>query len=219
MSTLRTSRKRRAASFSLALLVALAAMALSAAAPASAANCPTFQVLHNDRIGPASLPAGGYEVTTEAGLGCAGASKLLARFLQDWDGNLPSPWRVVAEGSGKASFTRGSLPGFSIARLGGGGGGGGGNDEIGQLCNGAFTVNASTDVGPLFFRKGQYLLYIPAGSGIACRRASVLFTRFLASPGGQLPSPWRVKTQTATFFKPEHPLRSAFRVEPANGVS
>ena len=213
MSTLWTSRKRLVAPFSLALLVALAAMALSAAAPASAANCPTFKVLHNDRIGPASLPAGNYEVATEAGLGCPGASQLLTRFLQDWDGNLPKPWRVVAEGSGKASFTRGSLPGFSIARLGGGGGGG--NTELGKLCTDSYTVNAGGDVGPLFFAKGQYALYIPAKSGITCRRASVLFTKFLAAPGGQLPFPWRVKTQTATFFKPDHPLRSAFRVEPA----
>ena len=75
------------------------------------------------------------------------------------------------------------------------------------------------DVGPLFFAKGPYLLYIPARSAITCRRASVLFTRFLAAPGGMLPDPWQVDTQTATFFKPAHPLRSAFRVEPANGVS
>ena len=88
-----------------------------------------------------------------------------------------------------------------------------------KLCPGTFTVNAGSDVGPLYFAKGPYLLYIPARSAIACRRASVLFTRFLAAPGGMLPDPWQVKTQTATFFKPAHPLRSAFRVEPANGVS
>ncbi|HEX7279355.1 MAG TPA: hypothetical protein VF255_07005 [Solirubrobacterales bacterium] len=216
MGLVQASRRRLCAFFSLALISALAVLALSAAAPASAATCPSFKVLHNDRIGPANLPAGNYTITTDTGLSCQAASQLFTRFLQDWDGNLPKPWRVVAEGAGKASFTRGGLPGFSVAQSGGSGGGG--NSELGRLCAGNFTVNASSDVGPLFFPKGQYLVYIPAQSGITCRRASILFTRFLAAPEGQLPFPWRVKTQTATFYKPAHPLRSAFRIEPANGV-
>lgn len=184
---------------------------------AAAATCPSFRVLHDDRIGAANLPAGSYEVTTSGGLSCPASSKLFARFLGDWDGNLPKPWRLTAEGSGKATFTGGGL-GFSVRR-GGGGEGGGGNTEIGKLCPGTFTVNAGADVGPLFFAKGQYLVYIPARSAIPCRRASILFTRFLAAPGGMLPSPWRVNTQTATFFKPAYPLRSAFRIEPEAGVS
>ena len=215
MGPVRASRRRFAASFSLALIAALSLLALAGAGSASAAACPSFKVLHDDRIGAVSLPAGSYEVTTDTGLSCQAASQLFARFLQDWDGNLPKPWRAVAEGSGQASFTRTGQPGFSVSRTGGGGGG---NSELGRLCPGSFTVNAGSDVGPLFFAKGQYLLYIPARSGITCRRASVLFTRFLGAPGGMLPDPWQVKTQTATFFKPAHPLRSAFRVEPANGV-
>lgn len=216
MGPVRASRRRPAAAFSLALLAALVLLALGGGSSASAAVCPSFKVLHNDRIGPANLPAGSYEVTTVGKLSCQTASQLFARFLQDWDGNLPKPWLVVAEGSGKASFTRGGMPGFSVSRTGGGGGGG--NSEIGRLCPGSFTVNAGSDVGPLFFARGQYLLYIPSRSAIACRRAAVLFTRFLASPGGMLPAPWQVKTQTATFFKPAQPLRSAFRVETADGV-
>ena len=215
MSAAPATPKRLAAVFSLALAAALSSMVLVGAATASAATCPSFKVLHNDRIGPVNLPAGNYEVTVDPGLSCQAASQLLARFLQDWDGNLPKPWKVAANGTGKASFTRGAQPGFSIARTSGGGGG---NSELGRLCPGNFTVNTSSQVGPLFFPKGQYLLYIPAKSGITCRRASVLFTRFLGGPGGQLPFPWRVTTQTATFFKPANPLRSAFRVEPFNGV-
>lgn len=210
------SRRRLAAAFSLALAGVLAVLALGGAASASAAGCPSFRVLHDDRIGAVVLPAGNYEVTVAGGLSCSASSKLFARFLSDWDGNLPKPWRATAEGSGKATF-KGGAQSFSV-RLAGGGGGGG-NTEIGKLCPGTFTVNAGTDVGPLYFAKGPYLLYIPAQSGITCRRSSVLFTRFLAAPGGMLPDPWQVKTQTATFFKPAHPLRSAFRVEPANGVS
>jgi hypothetical protein len=190
-------------------------LALGGAASASAAPCPTFKVLHDDRIGAVVLPAGSYEVTVSGGLSCSASSKLFARFLSDWDGNLPKPWRATAEGSGKATFTGGSQS-FSVRRAGGGGGG---NTEIGKLCPGTFTVNAGSDIGPLFFARGQYLLYIPARSGITCRRSSVLFTRFLAAPGAILPDPWQVASQTATFYKPAHPLRSAFRVEPADGVS
>jgi len=211
--------KRLLVTLGLALLAAVSALALTAVAPASGAACPSFRVLHNDRIGPASLPAGSYAITVEAGLSCQAASQLFTRFLEDYDGVLPKPWRVVAEGSGKASFTRGGQPGFSVARGGGGGGGGrGGNNELGQLCSGAYTVNAGSQVGPLFFPKSQYLLYIPPKSAISCRRASVLFTRFLAQPNGTLPFPWRLKNQTATFYKSAHPLRSAFRVEPLNGT-
>lgn len=216
MDLVQLHAKRLLVSLGLALLAALAALALTATAPASGAGCPSFRVLHNDRIGSASLPAGNYTITVEAGLSCQAASQLFTRFLEDYDGVLPKPWRVVAEGSGKVSFTRGGQPGFSVARSGGGEGGG--NNELGQLCSGAYTVNAGSQVGPLFFPKGQYLLYIPPKSAISCRRASVLFTRFLAAPGGTLPFPWRLKNQTATFYKPAHPLRSAFRVEPLNGT-
>lgn len=191
-------------------------LALGGAGSAAAATCPSFKVLHNDRIGAVNLPAGSYEVTADTGLSCQAASQLFARFLQDWDGNLPKPWRAVAEGSGKASFTRGGLPGFSVSRTGGSEGGG--NSELGKLCPDAYTVNAASSIGPLFFAKGQYLLYIPARSGITCRRAAVLFTRFLGAPGSMLPPQWRMKSQTATFFKPANPLRSAFRVETADGV-
>jgi hypothetical protein len=206
--------RRIVASFAVALLAALAASVLSAAAPASAATCPTFRVLHNDRIGAASLPAGNYSVSAEPGLGCQAASRLFTRFLTDWDGVLPKPWRVVPNGGGKASFTRGDLPGFSVARVEGASDGG--NPALGKLCTGTFTVNATSRVGSLVFPKGQYLVYLPARSGITCRRASVLFTRFLAA-GGDLPQPWQLQSQTATFFKPTHPQRSAFRIEPLNG--
>ena len=215
MSAAPATPQRLVAAFALALIAGLSVLALSGAAPASAATCPSFKVLHNDRIGAANLPAGNYSVTPDAGLSCQAASQLFARFLQDWDGNLPKPWRVVAEGSGKASFSRGGLPGFSVARSGGGGGG---NPSLGRLCSGTFTVNAGSDVGPLFFPKGRYLVYLPAKSKITCRRASVLFTKFLAAPNGTLPFPWRVSVQTATFFKPENPVRSAFRIEPVNGA-
>ncbi len=216
MSLVRSPRRRLSAAFAATLVTVVAMLSLGSGS-AAAATCPSFRVLHDDRIGAAVLPAGNYEVTVSSGLSCPASSKLFARFLSDWDGNLPNPWRVTPEGSGKATFKGGSLS-FSV-RLSGGGGGGGGNSEIGKLCPGTFTVNAGSDVGPLYFAKGDYLVYIPARSGISCRRASVLFTRFLAAPGGTLPYPWQLKNQTATFYKPAHPLRSAFRIEPEDGVS
>lgn len=205
----------------LALAAALALLGLGlGATSARAASCPSFRVLHDDRIGPAVLPAGSYRVTTvpSSGLTCPGAAKLFARFLEDYDGVLPTPWRVSGQGSGKALFTRGGKAGFSVA-LGSDGGEGGGNDELGALCRNTFTVNSNVVLGPITFAKGKYLLYLPSGSGIGCNRAAVLFTRFLGSPGGRLPSPWRLESQTATFYKPQHPARSAFRVEPLAGAN
>jgi hypothetical protein len=202
----------------LALAALLAALALSlGASPAAGAGCPSFRVLHDDRIGPAVLPAGSYTITVapSAGLTCPAASRLFTRFLEDFDGVLPSPWRVSAQGNGKATFAQGGKAGFAVAR---GSGGGGGNSELGALCRNTFTVNSNVLLGPLTFPKGQYLLYLPTGSGISCNRAAVLFTRFLGSPAGRLPFPWRLRNQTATFFKPEHPVRSSFRVEPAAGA-
>jgi hypothetical protein len=214
-----SSRKQgRGLGGALAFVALLAALALSlGASSAAGAGCPSFRVLHDDRIGPAVLPAGNYTITVapSAGLTCPAASRLLTRFLEDFDGVLPTPWRVSGQGSGKATFTQGGKAGFSVARSSGSGGGG--NNELGALCRNTFTVNSNVVLGPLTFPKGQYLLYLPPRSGISCNRAAVLFTRFLGSPGGRLPFPWRLKNQTATFFKPENPTRSAFRVEPAAG--
>lgn len=209
-----------------AALLTMLALGLGASS-ATAASCPGFRVLHDDRIGPALLPAGNYRVTTapSSDLTCPAAAKLFTRFLEDFDGILPRAWRVVAEGSGKASFGVDTAVDdfevktkilFSIVRSSGGNESGG-NDELGALCKNPFTVNSNVLLGPVTFAKGQYLLYLPPRSGIGCNRAAVLFTRFLGSPGGRLPSPWRLRNQTATFYKPEHPARSAFRVEPAAG--
>jgi hypothetical protein len=209
--------KRLAVVFSL-MAVVLSVLALIGATSASAGTCPNFQVLHADRIGVANLPAGNYTVATlQDDLSCEDAARLFAHFLQDWDGNLPKPWLVVSHGTGDVSFARRGLPAISAERISSGGHADG-NPALGKLCPGSFTVNAGSQVGPLLFPKGKYLIYIPAGSGISCRRGSVLFTRFLAAPDGTLPFPWRLMNQTATFYKPAHPERSAFRIEPINGA-
>jgi hypothetical protein len=204
-------------------LMAVAALAL-VARPAGAANpttCPGFKVLHDDRIGAATFPAGTYTVTLQdTSLDCKSSATLFARFLEDYDGNLPKPWAVANEGPGKASFLRtvtgGTVPGFAVELTAKSQGEGGSSPTLGKLCPNTFTVNSTTVVGPLRFTKGAFLIYLPAGSGISCNRASVLFTRFLGA-GGALPAPWRVLNQTATFYKPSNAKRSAFRIEPLNG--
>jgi hypothetical protein len=211
-------RRGRIALVALVGLLAAAALAFAArpAGAAPAATCPGFRVLHNDRIGAAVFPAGTYTVTNEdASLTCKSSAELFARFLEDYDGVLPAPWKVMSEGSGKAAFGRGAQPGFSVA-LSKKGEEGGANPDLGTLCPNTFTVNSTTVVGPLRFTKGAFLLYLPSGSGITCNRASVLFARFLGA-GGQIPPPWKLINQTATFYKPSNPTRSAFRIEPLSG--
>jgi hypothetical protein len=180
--------------------------------------CPGFSVLHNDRIGTAVFPAGTYTVNLEdPSLNCKSSAELFARFLEDWDGNLPKPWTVAGEASGKASFNRGSLGGFSVELTAKAKEEGGSiNPDLGTLCPGTFTVNSTTTVETLRFTKGAFLIYLPKGSGLACSQASRLFTKFLGA-GGKLPSPWKLTNQTATFYKPSNPTRSAFRIESPNG--
>jgi hypothetical protein len=219
MDRIALSNRSLAALAGAVALLAAAILVLAAGGPkAEAAGCPSFQVLHNDRIGAAILPAGAYAVTVAptSSLSCQQASSLFARFLEDYDGVLPGGWRVSAQSSGRASFSRTGNAGFSVARTGGEEEGG--NRLIGKLCRNTFTVNSRATSAGLIFPRGKYLLYQPAGTGITCNRAAVLFSRFLGQPGGRLPSPWQLKNQTATFFKPEHPLRSAFRVEPFSGT-
>lgn len=209
-------------------VLAVAALALvtrpaeAAPLPVNPTTCPGFKVLHNDRIGAASFPAGTYTLTLQnTSLDCKSSAALFVRFLEDWDGNLPKPWVVSNEGPGKSSFLRaitgGTLPGFAVELTAKNEGEGASSPTLGKLCPGTFSVNSTTVVGSLRFTKGAFLIYQPAGSGITCNRAAVLFTKFLGA-GGALPAPWKLINQTATFYKPSNPKRSAFRIEPLSGA-
>jgi hypothetical protein len=195
----------------LALTLALARDDAQAAGTA----CPTFRVLHNDRIGSAVLPAGTYNVHLTKGskLTCSRSSQLFARFLEDYDGNI-APWRVVPKGSGKARFVKPGNRGFAVARAGGGGGGGGGNTRLGHLCPGTFRVLHNDRIGPLFFPAGIYQIYIPNHSAIPCPKASSLFAHFLSFPAGVLPGKWQMKSSRAVFFRKDQPKTRRFRVDP-----
>jgi hypothetical protein len=205
----------------LALVTRPAGAAPKPAVPASK-SCPSFQVLHNDRIGAAVFPAGNYTINLESTtLDCKTGGELFARFLEDFDGNLPTPWKVVAEGTGNASFPRGSQPGFSVELTKKQTSGeiekeGATNPDLGTLCRNPFTVNHTTTLRPLRFTKGQFLIYLPPGSTITCEGAVKLFAEFLSS-SPNVPSPWKLSAQTATFYKPASPKRAAFRIEPLDG--
>jgi hypothetical protein len=224
-------RRSRLALIALGALIAVLALALGTrpadAAPKAAApapkSCPGFQVLHNDRIGAAVFPAGNYTINLESStLDCKTGGELFAGFLEDFDGNLAAPWKVVAEGTGKASFPRGSQPGFSVELTKKQTSGeiekeGATTPDLGTLCRNPFTVNHTTTLRPLRFTKGQFLIYLPAGSTITCEGAVKLFASFLSN-SPNVPSPWKLSSQTATFYKPASPTRSAFRIEPLDGA-
>lgn len=211
-----------AACAALALLVSLAAPSRAEAARTQCAG--TFHVLHNDRIGQLRLPQGRYRITILASgrPSCAQASRLFALFLQDYDGNLPGGWRVLA---GSSTFLRARGVGFHVRRAGRGGTGGGGEAEEeaggggrhpagGRFCPGTFRVLHDDRIGPLRLRRGPYWIILLQRRGLACAQASRLLARFLEDFRGNLPHPWRLEAQSASFRR-GGPRAIGFRVKPA----
>ena len=207
-----------------ALILGVAVMGATAlaASPAQAAPtaCPgTFQVLHNDTIGFASVPAGNYQITTldPSALSCASAGKAFTRFLQDFDGKLPAPWRLNAL---SGTFTRGSGPAaFEVALdatptpppSGGGNSGGGGTYPEGNRCGGTFRVLHNDRVGRLKLPAGRYRITLGPSRPVSCKASSRAFARFLARPDGSLPSGWSLNAGTGTFSRNG---AVAFRIKP-----
>jgi len=199
-----------------ALFVALAA---PSRADAARTKCNgTFRVLHDDHVGRLSLPRGGYRITTLSSgrPECARASFLLTRFLEDYDGRLPGGWRVAAASS---TFLRAPGVGFHVARVGRGGGGHeeeeeGGNGRHGALfCPGTFRVLDNDRIGPLRLAKGPYWIIRLQRQGLGCAQASRLLTRFLLDFNGNLPIPWILEPQTASFRRSASGV--GFRIKPA----
>jgi hypothetical protein len=208
----------RATCLALATLLGALAVALflsPSTARAAGTQCPTFRVLHDDRIGPALLPAGTYNVklTRGSSLTCSQASSLFTRFLEDYDGILPDGWRVIPKGRGDARFVKPGERGFAVSRRSGGGGGGR-NARLGHLCPGTFRVLHNDRIGPLSFPAGVYQIYIPRHSALPCPKASSLFASFLDDPSGVLPGKWQMKSRRAVFFKKNQPRTRRFRVDP-----
>ena len=198
---------RKAAGIGAALVAALLAVGAtgpsSAAAEAAAAplRCPaTFHVLHNDRIGRLKVPQGYYRIRVldDQALGCARASKLFAKFLQDFDGVLPGPWRLQVA---TATFVkRGTDVGFRVKKVGQSSGGGGGRHPSGrhERCP-TFEVLHNDRIGNLRFPRGTYQM--TALGGFSCQKASSKFADFLELPDGNLPDRWRLHARTGTFLR------------------
>jgi hypothetical protein len=201
----------------LASLAAIGAVAL-AAAPAQAAplTCPgTFSVLHDDTIGFVAVPKGSYQLTTldPAALSCASATAAFARFLQDFDGRLPSPWQLNAL---TGTFVRGNGPAaFEVApaaRPVGPPAGGSTTHPTGDRCPGTFRVLHNDRIGRLRLPAGRYRITLGPSEPIGCAASSRALTRFLARPAGRLPQGWRLAPATATFSRNGV---VAFRMKPA----
>jgi uncharacterized spore protein YtfJ len=166
--------------------------------------CPgTFQVLQDDHIGTFVVPSGHYLITllSVGRITCSKAAAYLARFLDDFDGVLPTPWVLDPE---TGSFMRGARNvGFRIKELAGPTvphGGGSGTYPSGRRCPDTFRVLNNDSIGKLRLRKGSYRITL-VNHGLSCQRAAQLFRSFLQNFQGTLPSPWRLAVQTATFTR------------------
>ena len=190
--------------------------------PPSRRICPGyFEVLHNDRIGSFQIPAGNYRITllSYRGVGCARAVRYLQKFLQDFDGNLPSPWHLDP---GTGTFQRGhrhigfrikpyvamsSTAGFMQSETSRGRHPSGGQ----RKCPATFEVENNDRIGNLRLPAGPYNVWVRR---LSCRRSSTLFAQFLQDVSGDLPRPWRLNVRTGTFRRGNS--AKLFRVKPVN---
>jgi hypothetical protein len=181
--------------------------------PPSRRVCPGyFEVLHNDRIGSFRIPEGDYRITllSYRGVGCARAVRYLQKFLQDYDGVLPSPWHLDP---GTGTFERGHRHiGFRIkpyvaedSQTSRGTHPSGGQSK----CPATFRVLNNDRIGRLRLKRGNYWVWV---KGLSCPRSTTLFAQFLDDVSGNLPRPWRLNATTATFTRGSSGVQ--FRVKP-----
>jgi len=196
------------------LLTVATALVAPSAASAAPETCPsTFTVLHDDRIGTFKVSAGHYQLTTleSSRLSCAAAADAFRRFLEDWDGRLPAPWKLDP---GTSTFTARGGAGFRIARVTSPSGGGGGrHPATGVLCPGVFRLVRAESIGSFRIPAGEYTVTLLSAGPLGCGRAMRLFGRFLSDFDGRLPRPWLLDPLTGTFLRGS--LWVGFRIEPA----
>ncbi len=177
----------------LVVLLLLALLAVPRSAPAQSAEsdfaaCPgTFHVLHDDRVGALLLRAGMHDLAVSGDVTCAQAPKLLAGFLQDWDGRLPSPWKVVAA---DGEFLRGSTgDGIRVSAAKAPPTPG---PSSGDACP-YFTLLDDDRIGTLTLKAGRYTMRLLSGR-LPCAQAARDFHDFLYDTNG-LPFPWRAEAK------------------------
>jgi hypothetical protein len=184
--------------------------------PVSGLSCPAyFRVLHNDRIGRLSLPAGRYRITLLAAgrLSCSRASSLFRSFLRDFNGVLPRPWRLDVR---TATFSSNHNVGFRVKAAVGAPAQPapiGRHPADGTRCPGFFEVESNDRIGSLRLPAGNYIITTLRGGNVSCSEAADEFEEFLGLPMGNLPRPWVLNARNGVFR--ERGTRNGFRVKPA----
>jgi hypothetical protein len=195
-----------------------AAPAPTAGATGTSTDCPLFTVLHDDRIGSLSLPAGAYAITiaTKSTLTCSAASNLFAQFLQDFDGKLSGGWTVGASAS---SFSRTSpqQQSFSVKRVGASAPGGSTvvQPALSSVCPAVFELSHDDHIGALAIPAGKYIIDLVSADRMTCDTAASSLASFLQDYDGTLPRPWFVDTETGTFLRGT--VNDGFELEPLVG--
>ncbi len=180
--------------------------------PATGVTCPTtFSVLHDDHIGSMTVPKGPYAITvlSYGALSCGQAFDRFARFLQDFDGVLPSPWTLDAttgtfqRGGVRYAFRVSPAPAPIPAT------GPTPSQQLpGTQCPGVFSVRHDDRIGALRVPQGDLRI---TRLGSSCAASARLLAQFLQRPDGRLPSPWKLNVQTGTFTGTGG---SGFRIKP-----
>ena len=190
-----------------AVLASAAAIGLVAAPSALAAGpsahaagvCPQFRVMHNDKIGKISFPAGPYNMVTSL-LSCTESTKLFQNFLDRPSGKLPKPWKLSLLSGGRRRFTKvGTKVDFQATPA----------SEPAPptpgkpvLCAGTFRVLHNDQVGKMKLPAGRYSITVLNSSTMTCPTASYDFKYFLDTDySGNLPSPWTTNVATKTFYR------------------
>jgi hypothetical protein len=182
-------------------LVALGARTVPAHAAQVTTACPgTFTVLHGDRVGPMAIPRGAYAVRA-SGVTCSGASQLIGRFLNDFDGVLPGGWITAANGVGFANPSTGASITLGSPR----------RPNVRRGCPGTFTVVHNDRVGAFKVASGAYVIQ---ARGLSCAAASRQFAFFLFHDfAGRLPAGWKLNASARRFSRG----RSSITVTRAGG--
>lgn len=200
----------------LSLLLAVATVgafaAFSGGGATAATACPAFTVLHNDKIGAMTVPAGQYTLVPK-GITCAQASSLFTRFLQDWDGNLPGGWVVQQTANSKGFARTGTSQSFTL-KPGAVKPSGGSKIRNGK-CPGTFAVLHNDRIGDLKLPKGNYQI---TTTGLYCWFDVEKLAYFLNhDESGKLPRPWTVDAEMMKFSRSTNHYFTLKRVSTTGG--
>ncbi len=177
-----------------ALSLAVAAAVLTVAATSAVAAGPSckgisFTVLHNDKSGGVTLPAGQYNITSP-NLSCASASSYFKTFLDKYNGKIPG-WtgKQFSAGYGKYSKNNSKLN-FTVKITKPKG--------SAPSCKGiSFTVLHNDKSGGVTLPAGPYNITSP---NLSCASASSYFKTFLDKYNGKIPG-WTGKQFSAGYGK------------------